>query len=30
MDQNLPHNSDLNEDKLLGLATDVSIPGGPF
>ena len=27
-DQNLPHNSDLNEDELLGLATNVSIPGG--
>ena len=28
MDQNPPHNLDLNEDELLGLATDVSIPGG--
>ena len=28
MDQNLPHDSDLNEDELLGPATDVSIPGG--
>ena len=27
-DQNLPHDSDLDEDELLGLATDVSIPGG--
>ena len=27
-DQNPPHNLDLNEDKLLGLATDVSVPGG--
>ena len=27
-DQNPPHDSDLNEDELLGLATDVSIPGG--
>ena len=27
-DQNLPHNSDLDEDELLGLATDVSVPGG--
>ena len=28
MDQNPPHNSDLNEDKLLGPLADVSIPGG--
>ena len=28
MDQNLPHDSDLDEDELLGPATDVSIPGG--
>ena len=28
MDQNLPHNSYLNEDKLLGPPADVSIPGG--
>ena len=28
MDQNPPHNSDLNEDELLGPVTDVSIPGG--
>ena len=28
MDQNPPHDSDLNEDELLGLAADVSIPGG--
>ena len=27
-DQNPPHDSDLNKDELLGLATDVSIPGG--
>ena len=27
-DQNLPHDSDLDEDKLLGPATDVSIPRG--
>ena len=27
-DQNPPHDSDLNEDELLGPATDVSIPGG--
>ena len=27
-DQNPPHDSDLNEDKLLGMVTDVSIPGG--
>ena len=27
-DQNPPHDSDLDEDELLGLATDVSIPGG--
>ena len=26
MDQNLPHDSDLDEDELLGPATDVSIP----
>ena len=28
MDQNPPHNSDLDEDKLLGPVTDISIPGG--
>ena len=28
MGQNPPHDSDLNEDKLLGLATNVSVPGG--
>ena len=27
-DQNLPHDSDLDEDELLGLVTDVSVPGG--
>ena len=27
-DQNLPHDLDLNEDELLGLATNVSIPRG--
>ena len=27
-DQNPPHNSDLNEDELLGPPADVSIPGG--
>ena len=27
-DQNPPHDSDLDEDELLGLATNVSIPGG--
>ena len=27
-DQNPPHDSDLDEDELLGPATDVSIPGG--
>ena len=27
-DQNPPHNLDLDEDKLLGPATDVSVPGG--
>ena len=26
-DQNPPHDSDPNEDKLLGLVTDISIPG---
>ena len=26
--QNPPHNSDPNEDELLGLPTDVSVPGG--
>ena len=26
--QNPPHNSDPDEDKLLGLVTNVSIPGG--
>ena len=28
MDQNPPHDLDLNEDEFLGLATDISIPGG--
>ena len=28
MDQNLPHDSDLNEDELLGPATNVSVPWG--
>ena len=28
MDQNLPHDSDLDEDELLGPATNVSIPRG--
>ena len=27
-DQNPPHDSDLDEDKLLGLLTDISIPRG--
>ena len=27
-DQNLPHDLDLNEDELLGLLADISIPGG--
>ena len=27
-DLNLPHDSDLNEDELLGLPADISIPGG--
>ena len=27
-DQNPPHDSDLDEDELLGPATNVSIPGG--
>ena len=27
-DQNLPHDSDPDEDELLGLPTDISIPGG--
>ena len=27
-DQNLPHDSDLNEDKLLGPPADISIPRG--
>ena len=26
--QNLPHDSDPNEGELLGLPTDVSVPGG--
>ena len=26
--QNPPHDSDPNEDELLGLVTDISIPGG--
>ena len=28
MDQNPPHDSDLHEDKLLGMVTDLSVPGG--
>ena len=28
MDQNPPHDSDLDEDKLLGTITDLSIPRG--
>ena len=28
MDQNPPHNSDLDEDELLGPPADVSVPGG--
>ena len=28
MDQNPPHDLDLEEDELLGLVTNVSIPGG--
>ena len=27
-DQNPPHDSDLDEDELLGPVTDVSVPGG--
>ena len=27
-DQNPPHDLDLNEDELLGLPADISIPGG--
>ena len=27
-DKNPPHNSDLNEEKLLGLLTDISVPRG--
>ena len=27
-DQNLPHDSDPDEDELLGLPADISIPGG--
>ena len=27
-DQNLPHDSDPNKDELLGLVTNISIPGG--
>ena len=27
-DQNLPHDSDLNEDELLGLPADISVPRG--
>ena len=26
-DQNPPHNSDLNEDELLGTIADISVPG---
>ena len=28
MDQNPPHDSDLNEDELLGTVTDLSVPSG--
>ena len=28
MDQNLAHDSDLDEDKLLGVVTDLSVPRG--
>ena len=28
MDQNPPHDSDLNEDELLGVVTNLSVPGG--
>ena len=28
MDQNLPHDSDLDEDELLGMVTDLSVPRG--
>ena len=27
-DQNLPHDSDLDEDELLGMITDISVPRG--
>ena len=27
-DQNLPHNSDPDEDELLGPVTNISVPGG--
>ena len=27
-DQNPPHNLDLDEDELLGMITDISLPGG--
>ena len=27
-DQNPPHDSDLDEDELLGMITDISVPGG--
>ena len=27
-DQNLPHDSDLNEDELLRMVTDISVPEG--
>ena len=26
--QNLPHDLDLDEDELLGMVTNVSVPGG--
>ena len=29
-DQNPPHNSDPNEEKLRGPPTDISVPGGHF
>ena len=28
MDQNPPHDLDLNEDELLGVVTNLSVPGG--
>ena len=29
-DENLPHDSDPDEDELLGPVTDISVPGGTF